>query len=470
MRFAWKVFFSCLTVIVIAFSALVCILTANAFDTALSQEKQRALDKLTMLCRMVESFTSDFGYYTDRSAVFGVMEDAATGEFAAARLYDADGNAIYPAGADGSALIAAAEKGVAHEITGTDAGYIMRCCAPVQLGARVGYLYFEQDVSAPFALYDSMSRTATLVTALATGAAGILLLLLCTWLTRPVRRLSAATRKMAEGNYDERCAVVTGDEIGELTADFNKMADALRTHIERLEDEARRRENFVTSFAHELKTPLTSIIGYADMLRSQQLDEETRFASANYIFTEGRRLERLSLKLLELMVLNRQRFELVPTAIADVARRLSESAASAVKEKYGAEIELDMQDAVILTEPDLFLTLLLNLVDNAAKAGKSGQSVRVCGRRCPAGYRVSVSDDGVGIPKEELSRITEAFYMVDKSRARAQNGAGLGLALCDAIAKLHQTKLEFESEPGRGTVVSLFLSYHMASCDEEAKL
>ena len=461
MRFAWKVFFSCLTVLVIAFSIFGYVLTTNAFDTALSQEKQRTLDRLTMLTKVVKSFTADFGYYTDAAALVGVMESVATGDLAAARLYDKDGRAIYPIDAEETDFIMNASQGVAHEITKTQTGYTMRCCTPVQLGARVGYLYLEQDVSAPFVLYASMTRTATLITVLAICAAGVLLLLLSAWLTRPVRKLSAATRKMADGNYRERCAVTTGDEIGELTADFDKLADALEAHMEQLEGEARKRENFVTSFAHELKTPLTSIIGYADMLRSQQLDEETRFCSANYIFTEGRRLERLSLKLLELMVLNRQQFDLVPTEIADIAARLSQAVASAVMEKYGVTLELSMPEATVLTEPDLFPTLLLNLIDNAGKAEENGQRVYVCGRCCPAGYRISVSDEGRGIPKEELERITEAFYMVDKSRARAQNGAGLGLALCDAIAKIHHTRLEFQSEPGKGTVVSLFIPYYM---------
>jgi len=155
MRFAWKVFFSCLTVLVIAFSVFGYILTTNAFDTALSQEKQRALDKLTMLSKVVASYTADFGYYTDTAALVGVMESVATGDLAAARLYDKDGRAIYPIDAEETDFIMNASQGVAHEITKTQTGYTMRCCTPIQLGARVGYLYFEQDVSAPFALYAS---------------------------------------------------------------------------------------------------------------------------------------------------------------------------------------------------------------------------------------------------------------------------------------------------------------------------
>jgi signal transduction histidine kinase len=273
---------------------------------------------------------------------------------------------------------------------------------------------------------------------------------------------------MAEGKYQERATITTKDEIGELSSDFNRMADALEAHVQHLEDESRQRENFVTSFAHELKTPLTSIIGYADMLRSQKVDEETHFRSANYIFTEGRRLERLSLKLLELMVLNRQEFERYPVNAADVSVRLWETASSALQEKYGVSLSVDLPDATIYIEPDLIQTMLLNLIDNAGKASKEGQRVSVRGKCCPAGYRISVTDQGTGIPAEELSHITEAFYMVDKSRSRAQNGAGLGLALCDAIAKLHQTELTFQSELVKGTTVSVFVPYFMEVGDEEA--
>ncbi|MFR3751578.1 MAG: histidine kinase dimerization/phospho-acceptor domain-containing protein [Enterocloster sp.] len=89
---------------------------------------------------------------------------------------------------------------------------------------------------------------------------------------------------------------VSDDELGQLTADFNQMANALEDNINQLEDEIQAREDFVAAFAHELKTPLTSIIGYADALRSRRLDEEKQFMSANYIYTEGKRLEAMSFR------------------------------------------------------------------------------------------------------------------------------------------------------------------------------
>ena len=108
-------------------------------------------------------------------------------------------------------------------------------------------------------------------------------------------------------------------------------------------------------------------------------------------------------------------------------------------------------------EPDLFKTLVLNLIDNARKAITAEGTIRLTGRRAAGGYGIAVGDTGRGIPPEELGRITEAFYMVDKSRARAKGGAGLGLKICDEIVKLHGGKMRFESTPGEGTVVRVWI-------------
>ena len=102
-------------------------------------------------------------------------------------------------------------------------------------------------------------------------------------------------------------------------------------------------------------------------------------------------------------------------------------------------------------------TLLQNLLDNARKATASGGRVVLTGRSRENGYQVTVADQGRGIPDRELNKITEPFYMVDKSRSRAEGGAGLGLALCKEIAELHQGHLRFESQEGKGTIVTVML-------------
>ena len=230
----------------------------------------------------------------------------------------------------------------------------------------------------------------------------------------------------------------------------------LEHSIANLEDVAARREEFIGSFAHELKTPLTAIIGYADMLRSKDMTPKTRFTAAGYIFSEGKRLEALSLKLMDIIVAGKQDLELRRFEVGYFLRAI---AAVTVPSLSGEGITLDIRwdPGYVVVEPDLFKTLLINLIDNARKASKRNSVIELYGKPEDGGYALYVGDHGRGIPQEELSKITEPFYMVDKSRSRAQNGAGLGLALCQRIAELHATKLEYVSELGVGTTVRILV-------------
>ncbi|MCC8047872.1 MAG: HAMP domain-containing histidine kinase [Oscillospiraceae bacterium] len=230
----------------------------------------------------------------------------------------------------------------------------------------------------------------------------------------------------------------------------------LERGMENLQDAADRREEFIASFAHELKTPLTAIIGYADMLRSREMPPKSRFTAAGYIFSEGKRLEALSLKLMDIIVAGKQGFE---TRRYEVGYFIRSVAAVTVPSLSGDGMTLDMrwEPGEIEIEPDLFKTLMINLVDNARKASRKGDRVELFGKAEDGGYALYVRDHGRGMPAEELSKITEPFYMIDKSRSRAQNGAGLGLALCQRIAELHNTRLEYFSAPGEGTTVRVLL-------------
>ncbi len=230
----------------------------------------------------------------------------------------------------------------------------------------------------------------------------------------------------------------------------------LERSIENLENVAGRREEFIASFAHELKTPLTAIIGYADMLRSKDMAPKARFTAAGYIFSEGKRLEALSLKLMDIIVAGKQGFDKKRYEVGYFIRSI---AAVTVPSLSNGGMTLDMrwEPGEIEIEPDLFKTLMINLVDNARKASRRGDVVELFGKSEEGGYALYVCDHGSGMKKEELSKITEPFYMIDKSRSRAQNGAGLGLALCQRIAELHGTRLEYDSELGKGTTVRVLL-------------
>ena len=201
-------------------------------------------------------------------------------------------------------------------------------------------------------------------------------------LTRPLQKLSQVSKQIADGDYSVRVPVHTEDEIGELSVSFNYMTEQLIEKLMKLDQLLKNQEEFMGSFAHEMKTPLTSIIGYADLMRMEALSKEEQKEACEYIYSEGKRLQNLSLK--------------------------------------------SMNSGGILTVED---------------------------RATQEGAKIYISDTGCGMPKDEISKITEAFYRIDKSRSRKQGGVGLGLAICKEIVRIHQGEMRFISQQGKGTTV-----------------
>jgi len=276
--------------------------------------------------------------------------------------------------------------------------------------------------------------------------------LLAKMITASVKRVGKAARRIAGGEYSERIRTKGKDEIGELASDFNRMAEQVEEKIAELSDAARQKEDFTANFAHEIKTPLTSVIGYADMIYQRDLPREEVKNAAGYILNEGMRLESLSLKLMDLFVMDKQDFFLESISAQEMFGNLKKGI-EPVCDKNGTNLHFELEEGRIKAEFDLFKTMVLNLVDNAVKAESKDLWIR---GKCDQGaYRLIIKDNGKGIPPEELGRITEAFYMVDKSRSRKQHGAGLGMALVSKIVEIHRAKMEIKSDGQTGTTVCI---------------
>lgn len=273
-------------------------------------------------------------------------------------------------------------------------------------------------------------------------------------LTKPILQLSDATHEFANGNFESRVVVKGKNEISDLMVNFNSMAMQLEQDVLKLEAAAKRQEAFTGAFAHELKTPLTSIIGYSEMLGTLELNSEERIECANYINQQGKRLERLSHKMLELVGIAHGEIDCKKFLISAVVRDI-ETVIRKELEKSKILLDIRVEDEILWGEEDLIFSLILNLTDNARKAIGTHGTILIEGRKIEEIYLLSISDDGCGIPEEEIERITEAFYMVNKSRARKEGGAGLGMALCDEIIKYHQWEWNIESKMGIGTKVEI---------------
>lgn len=259
---------------------------------------------------------------------------------------------------------------------------------------------------------------------------------------KPLEELTRAAVKIGNGSLGERVPVNSQDEIGEFAGAFNQMTEKVEKQVEDL-------ELLLGALAHEIKTPMTAVIGYSDSLLHVKLSEEQKKRSLEQIHDAGLRLERLSSKMLSLLgrYENEEvRFEpLRVWELIDAAVKETEPLWSAkkviIEKQFIRGKKAQEREPMIQADRELFLSLLFNLIHNAVKASKPGGKIRIEAGR----DRIVITDEGCGIPARALSHVPEAFYMADKSRSRNEGGSGLGLALCEKIASLHGVRMEIKS-------------------------
>lgn len=463
MKISYKIFFISVVTVMLSFGVGGYLLIHSAFQSSLEREIEVSTHENAMLQTFHEiaflTSKNPSGITDDTVAEVSASVQKGMGKNVELRICNAQRRQVCTSAneVDVIALIEDVSEGEQkYTIRQQGDSYLTQTSSLMRVKDKTWYLESFRDITyvfnertEQFAFFQKIMLGMFLLI-------GASLFLLSRWITRPILKLTKAAEQIADGQIDMRVSVKSRDEVGELADHFNRMADEVEQKIHDLEDAARRQEDFVASFAHELKTPLTSMIGYSDMLRSKQMADEDRFLSANYIFSEGKRLENLSQKLLGLIVLEKNQSEMEPVP----AKLLFDSMDSFAKNHrtlQEADFTAEYEDAVLLCDADLIKTLLFNLLDNAGKALQEGGRVSATGRSTEQGYLFQVADNGKGIPKEDLPKITEAFYMVDKSRARKNGGVGLGLSICQRIVKLHDAKIEFESEPEKGTTVSVWI-------------
>ena len=336
-----------------------------------------------------------------------------------------------------------------------DARYLL-LASPLQTTEEELYLVGGYDVTRQFTEHRRQVRQYLVVECVALALALTAAALLAWALTRPLRRLEAASRDIGAGRYERRVQVKGGGEFARLAEGFNTMAGAVQSNMDALRRQNESRTRFVAAFTHELKTPMTAILGYADLLRSGEQPADVRQLAADYIYHESARLEHLSRELLTLMGVE----EGPPPALQpEPVAGIFGDAVRSLPDLGGVRLESSCPPgAKVLANRALLADLLRNLILNAgAAAPAEGGVIRLTCERQGETWRLRVQDNGRGIPAEDLPHVTEAFYMADKSRTRARGGSGLGLSLCAAIARAHGSFLVIDSEPGRGTSVSLDL-------------
>ena len=262
-------------------------------------------------------------------------------------------------------------------------------------------------------------------------------------ISKPIETLTHTARLHTGGNRDARAKINTNDEIETLSNAFNQMAD-------QVESEIRRREELIGDLTHEMKTPLQAIIGETDLMLLGKRTDEEKFGSLETIHHQAQRLDRLSKRMMEWINLKDNESARI-TACA--LNRILENTQNLFSTKH--PIIIEETDALVYADGLLMETLLSNLIDNAINA--EAKTIRLFVEKENGFVVLSVQDDGCGMDEETLLHIEEPFFRADKARSRAHGGAGLGVSLAARIARLHDTRLTYESEKGKGTRVRITL-------------
>lgn len=454
MRFIWKIFIATFLIIIISFGTGGFLLINSVFQSTLNSSVNTAKSENKLICisfnAVVNSTEANFFDYTLKNFTNQIsdnhriiIDDKSQINFYEKNLFINE--------------LKIGEQG--YQIIYVNGNQYIQVISLVESDEKRIYIESVKDISDIFVQREKQYKSYRTILICVAFISSIIIMIFARYITKPLMKLSDAAQEIANGNFDKRVKYSKfgmSREVELLTNNFNKMADNIENYIEEIKAEAQRKEDFVGNFTHELKTPLTSIIGYADMLRSYDLPADERRLSAEYIYKEGKRLEALSLHLLNLIVIRNNNFKFVSKNTVEFFKDIQKSL-KFILEKYNIKLFVKAEKADIKIEPMLMKTVILNLVENACKASKSGDEVAIVGLLNKNKYIIAVADNGKGIPEKEISRITEAFYMVDKSRAREYGGAGLGLALCKEILSLHNTALNIESKLGIGTVMSFEL-------------
>jgi signal transduction histidine kinase len=296
----------------------------------------------------------------------------------------------------------------------------------------------------------------------AVGLVGLVIITLVTSVLskivlKPITRLSQTVKQISSGDYEQRVNVKSNDEIGEMAIEFNKMADTIQYQISKLELESENKQIFIDDLTHEIRTPLTSIIGYADILSKIEYNKEKFDKSLGYIYSEGNRMLKLSKALMKLILVREEELTLSGVDTKDLLYEVKEMLLIKAAKK-NVTIELLTSNIKVNGDEELLFRLFTNLLDNAIKASYIDGKVEVGSEIINGRNAIYIKDFGVGMESEQIHRITEPFYRIDKSRSRKEGGAGLGLTICNEIVKKHSAQMQIFSKLDKGTKICIIFN------------
>lgn len=327
-------------------------------------------------------------------------------------------------------------------------------------------LYYFKPLDDFYSLWESLKIVFLIIGLCCSGVLAVILYVLLYEMTTPLQRLSESVKKMQQGKPWQPVSVEGHDDISDLTRSFNEMGEEIEAQMNLLQKESKTKQQLVDDLAHEMRTPLTAIYGYAEYLQKAPYTEEELYDALEYIMSESKRLSHMGQELLTMAIYREDELNAEEIHSESLAKDISALMAGVLQDK---RLKLVKKVKSVSFEGDraMLTCLLRNLIENAARASESGKRIWLTMEQNKDHVQFVVKDEGIGMEPHELQKITDAFYRVDKARSRSNGGAGIGLNLCDLIVKKHAGTLSFESEPGKGTSVTVLFPLKIRRAEDE---
>jgi signal transduction histidine kinase len=341
-------------------------------------------------------------------------------------------------------------KGLIIQSSWKDERYIATVTPFISDEENKGYVYMFKDTRDVEDLIAQLNRHFLLATALLLFFMLVIIYFLSKALTRPLIAMKEATTKLSKGNFSVAVPVRSHDELGELAQSIQSLADELNY----LKKE---RNEFLASISHELRTPLTYIKGYADVARRKDLDDSERSRYLEIIHDESERLNRLLDELFNMarMDLNTFTISKETVQLSSFLRNIHEKVLPAFTNER-IQLNLECKDDLFIDiDPSRFEQVILNLLDNALKYSNEYTVTTIKATECLGRISISIIDQGVGIPPEDISHIFDRLYRVEKSRARDTGGFGLGLSIVKQLVEIQGGTISVKSDLKQGTCFTI---------------
>ncbi len=338
-------------------------------------------------------------------------------------------------------------------ITGTDLKKIT-VQGKIYEGEETLYLRYEKELTELNEVWDKLQTNYLVISLSFSFVLAISLFIILRRTMKPITQLTKVVDDMAEGNWESKAPEAGKDEVATLGRHFNRMADKIQDNIQQIRQEADAKQEFVDNFAHELKSPLTSIYGFAEYVQKANIPEDEKIQCMSYIMDESKRLLQLSYTLLDMAKIRNEAINIEEVKLCDVEEQIQKRMETLCAER-GVTLVCNRSADTMFANEVLLFSLLCNLIQNAVYACKSGDIVTWGVEEEAVNIRIYVEDNGCGMTKEQVKRVKEPFYRVDKARSREAGRTGLGLAICSQIVEYHNARMNIQSEPDKGTIITV---------------